>query len=292
MKKTISLILSVFMLCSFTLTGCAAETGTPDNDATEIILQIGNPNMTVNGEVKEIDEGRGTVPVIINDRTLLPVRAIVEELGGTVEWNGDTQTVTLNYGSDEVRLTIDSTASYLNGAENTLDVAPAVINERTMLPIRFIAESFKFKVDWNQAEQIVTITKAADENINTETDFNDNLVLINGGTFQLGSPAGEAERDSDETQHEVTVDDFYISKTEVTQREYQSIMGSNPSENRGDNLPVENITWYDAINYCNELSKASGLTPCYAIEGSTVTWNKNANGYRLPTEAEWEYTIS
>ena len=289
MKKTISLILSVFMLCSFTLTGCAAETGTPDNDATEIILQIGNPNMTVNGEVKEIDEGRGTVPVIINDRTLLPVRAIVEELGGTVEWNGDTQTVTLNYGSDEVRLTIDSTASYLNGAENTLDVAPAVINERTMLPIRFIAESFKFKVDWNQAEQIVTITKAADENINTETDFNDNLVLINGGTFQLGSPAGEAERDSDETQHEVTVDDFYISKTEVTQREYQSIMGSNPSENRGDNLPVENITWYDAINYCNELSKASGLTPCYAIEGSTVTWNKNANGYRLPTEAEWEY---
>ena len=66
-------------------------------------------------------------------------------------------------------------------------------------------------------------------------------------------------------------------------------MGTNPSHFRGDNLPVEQVTWYDAINYCNKLSEARGLTPVYEIDGTTVTWNRAADGYRLLTEAEWEY---
>lgn len=105
----------------------------------------------------------------------------------------------------------------------------------------------------------------------------------------MGSPANEPERSSDEIQHSVTVSSFYMAKTEVSQREYQTIMGNNPSETKGDDLPVTNITWYDAIEYCNKLSEAEGLTPCYTVSDTTVTWNKAANGYRLPTEAEWEY---
>jgi formylglycine-generating enzyme required for sulfatase activity len=115
------------------------------------------------------------------------------------------------------------------------------------------------------------------------------MVLINGGTFTMGSPANEPERESNEIQHQVTVSSFYMGKYEVTQAEYRAVMGTNPSEFKGDNLPVENVTWYEAVEYCNRLSRQEGRTPAYTINGENVTWNFNANGYRLPTEAEWEY---
>ena len=116
-----------------------------------------------------------------------------------------------------------------------------------------------------------------------------NMVCIDGGTFMMGSPSNEANRSSDEIQHQVTVSSFYMGKYEVTQKEYQEVMGTNPSNFKGDNFPVESVSWYDAVNYCNRLSQREGLTPTYTVNGKNVTWNQNANGYRLPTEAEWEY---
>ncbi|MDR2340244.1 MAG: SUMF1/EgtB/PvdO family nonheme iron enzyme [Deltaproteobacteria bacterium] len=115
------------------------------------------------------------------------------------------------------------------------------------------------------------------------------FVLIKGGTFRMGSPENEQWREKDETQHQVTVSDFLIGKHEVTQRMYREIMGNNPSNFSGDDLPVENVSWFDAIQFCNAKSIKEGLTPAYEINGDTVNWNRNANGYRLPTEAEWEY---
>lgn len=122
-----------------------------------------------------------------------------------------------------------------------------------------------------------------------ENSVGQNFVLITGGTFEMGSPETEAWRLEDEAQHTVTVSDFYMSIYEVTQAEYAEVMGDNPSSFLGEVLPVEMVSWMDAVRYCNALSEKEGLTPAYTVEGQTVTWNRAADGYRLPTEAEWEY---
>lgn len=114
--------------------------------------------MTVNGEKKNIDEN-GTVPVIENDRTLVPIRAIIEAMGGRVLWDSETSTAVLTLGKDKITLNIGSETAFFNEEKHTLDVAPKIINDRTMLPIRFIAESFKFAVDWDEKTETITITK-------------------------------------------------------------------------------------------------------------------------------------
>jgi serine/threonine protein kinase/formylglycine-generating enzyme required for sulfatase activity len=128
-----------------------------------------------------------------------------------------------------------------------------------------------------------------------------NMVFVQGGTFQMGSDAG----DNDERPvHTVTIDDFFIGKYPVTQEEWEAVMGNNPSYSKGDNLPVEVVSWYAAVEFCNKKSEKEGLQKSYTINKRrrdsnnkntfddvkwTVTCNLNANGYRLPTEAEWEY---
>ncbi|RKX77855.1 MAG: hypothetical protein DRP87_07940, partial [Spirochaetes bacterium] len=113
------------------------------------------------------------------------------------------------------------------------------------------------------------------------------FVLVEAGSFRMGSN----DSDSDEKPvHTVRITrDFYISKYEVTQRQWREVMGNNPSYFKGDELPVDNVSWYDAVEFCNPLSRKEGLEPEYNISGKDVTWNRSANGYRLPTEAEWEY---
>lgn len=116
------------------------------------------------------------------------------------------------------------------------------------------------------------------------------FVLIRGGTFQMGSPESEDWRSNDETLHRVTVAPFYLARHEVTQKAYREVTGKNPSAFSGDELPVESVTWLEAVEFCNALSLREGRTPAYTVSGggAQVAWNRTANGYRLPTEAEWE----
>ncbi len=146
--------------------------------------------------------------------------------------------------------------------------------------------------EWTVASQDTSINpneSELQEGKETMSVIEDGMLFIPEGTFSMGSPKDERQRQEDETLHGVTVSAFYIDPYEVTQKDYQEIMGENPSHSRGDALPVENVTWYDAIQYCNKLSENKGLIPVYKIEGDSVTWDRSANGYRLPTEAEWEY---
>ena len=123
----------------------------------------------------------------------------------------------------------------------------------------------------------------------TDADVDDGYLLISAGTFLMGSSRAENWRIEDEVQHEVAVSAFYVDPYETMQENYEQLMGGNPSTFVGGNLPVENISWLDAIQYANKKSEAAGLTPAYTIMNGSVSWDRSANGYRLPTEAEWEY---
>jgi formylglycine-generating enzyme required for sulfatase activity len=97
------------------------------------------------------------------------------------------------------------------------------------------------------------------------------MVAVKGGCFKMGSPETEIDRDNDEIQHTVCVDDFSIGKYEVTQAQWQAVMGDNPSEIEGNNLPVESVSYNEVQDFINELNRQTGKI------------------YRLPTEAEWEF---
>jgi formylglycine-generating enzyme required for sulfatase activity len=118
-------------------------------------------------------------------------------------------------------------------------------------------------------------------------------VRVASGRYKIGSPKTQRDHERDEFLHDVVLDRaFLIGVYEVTQEEYSRVMFSNPSENVGcSTCPVERVSWMDAITYCNKLSRLHGLSPAYTVNGASagsVQWNQNANGYRLPTEAEWE----
>jgi formylglycine-generating enzyme required for sulfatase activity len=116
----------------------------------------------------------------------------------------------------------------------------------------------------------------------TTTESQTKMVLLPGGTFMMGD-----KDEIDAPPHEVAISPFYIDTHLVTQEQYEKLMGDNPSRWKADKNPVEQMRWSDAARYCNARSESEGLEPCYDLN----TWECDfaANGYRLPTEAEWEY---
>ena len=208
-------------------------------------------------------------------------------------------------------------------AEGSKERTCTVCGYKATEVIAKLDHTHKFSDEWSTDEEhhwhaatCEHTTEVSEKSEHTYTNgvcicgFIDGFVLIPAGTFQMGSNAGY---DDNKPVHEVTITkDFYMGKYEVTQAEYEkycSYGSSSPSSTYGDgeNYPAYYVSWYDALVYCNKRSMAEGLTPCYSISNSTdpddwgtvptssdSTWNAvecnwNANGYRLPTEAEWEY---
>lgn len=108
------------------------------------------------------------------------------------------------------------------------------------------------------------------------------MVLVSGGKFVMGD-----KDEVDAPPHEVSVSPFFMDRNLVTQEQFQKLMGTNPSRWKGDNNPVEQLRWSDAIKFCNKRSETEGLQPAYDLK--TLKCNFDASGYRLPTEAEWEF---
>ena len=126
------------------------------------------------------------------------------------------------------------------------------------------------------------------------------FVEIPAGSFMMGAlPNDGHAQDSEKPRHKVTLTQgVWMSKYPCTQELYEKVMGKNPSYYKGNDRPVERVSWCDAVLFCHRLSALEGLEPCYELPepfrndddwSKKVRWNKSANGYRLPTEAEWEY---
>ena len=175
-NKLLMILLAIICSIYVSLSVSAAD------DADVVVsLQINNPMMEVNGIETEIDVGRGTKPIVIDGRTLVPIRAIIEAFDGIVDWDGATQTVKLTMANDVIILVINNKTAYQNNTAHTLDVAPIVINGRTMLPIRFIAENFNLGVAWEGDTKTVTI-------IRNSFDTQEYNYLMNVVPDYFGSP--------------------------------------------------------------------------------------------------------
>jgi len=129
--------------------------------STVLMLQIGSPYISVNGISKKIDT-EGSKPIIQNNRTLLPVRTLIESLGGTIQWNPKTRQVSIELNGNSIILTIGKSTAVVNGIKTPIDpknprVTPEIINGRTYLPLRFIAENLGIVVNWDSATKTISL---------------------------------------------------------------------------------------------------------------------------------------
>jgi formylglycine-generating enzyme required for sulfatase activity len=212
------------------------------------------------------------------------------------------------------------TGAWFRFRVNTINVETAQRQVFTSKNINGSDAQVVFLLTGQRVGQTAPVTPApAAQRPVTPTPAPEGFVRIQGGSFIMGSPASEVYRLDHEVQHRVTVSGFYMGKHEVTVGEFRQFVNAtgykttaetsgggyiwigsvwetkadanwkNPYFSQQDNQPVVVVSWNDAVRYCNWRSEQEWLTPAYTINGDTVNWNRSANGYRLPTEAEWEY---
>ena len=144
----------------------------------------------------------------------------------------------------------------------------------------------------NRNEKIANLKSMHEQTLKLQSVESFHMVQISAGTFMMGASERDTEARVDaRPRHKVTLTkDFWMGKYPVTQELWESVMGANPSRFKGSNRPVEQVSWFSVVEFCNKLSELEGLEPVYTVNGRNVTCNWSAKGYRLPTEAEWEYS--
>lgn len=169
-----------------------------------------------------------------------------------------------------------------------------VDEHRLILEINDGSGTWQLPIEREQAKQLGQQLQDATINATGSSDdlrtfMEHSMVKMPKGVLWMGAmPESELTSDS-MPRHRVDVSAFELSAIPVTQGLWRHLMGDNPSEDVGSKKPVHQINWWDAIRFCNTFSEALGLQPVYTVDGGVVTWNREANGIRLPTEAEWEY---
>ena len=235
----------------------------------------------------------GTYAVFPRTKTLEQVQAEYKN-----QFSGDT--------ADEYIISIgrgDNPLLALSGAARRLGTDrffnAAIINVESGIQVKGDYVEYKAIEEGTEAIRKLAGLLTGVTTTTTTTSVSANFVRVEGGTFQMGTASGG--NDNERPVRQVTLKSFSMSKYPVTQKEWYEIMGTTIQQQRdmadrtwsmrgeGDNNPMYYVSWHEAIEYCNRRSQREGLTPVYSGSGNNITCNWNANGYRLPTEAEWEY---
>jgi formylglycine-generating enzyme required for sulfatase activity len=158
-----------------------------------------------------------------------------------------------------------------------------------MYDLKFSRKGYSFNKSSLSVDMVgESITAESVDALPVDSEYTDQMVIfkrISAGTFMIGSQKGESD---EKPLKNVTISGFWMSSCEISQKVYNAIMNHNPSSFKDDDtLPVEMVNWTDAATFCNTMSKKAGLQPCY----DEISWacDFTKDGYRLPTEAEWEY---
>ena len=248
MKKTAKIL-----LCMLIVLMAVSQVPFSYASASDVVVSftIDNTEMYVNGVKNDIDAGRDTKPLIIDGRTLVPIRAVIEAFGGKVSWDDASKTAMLSMDDDVIALTVGSPYAKLNGKTHTLDVSPRIINGRTMLPIRFVAEGFNLAVAWDDSTKTVYV-------IQNTFDDNDYKTLMEMLPDYSGKPYATINRNKPFFKSYEIIDasfEFYGELDEFGRCDVafssraRDIM---PTEKRGSISSVTPTGWinksYDVVN--------------------------------------------
>lgn len=217
MKKIINnkimFLLSVFFLITIfifisNLSFADKNKSIEEDIIRRIKLEINSPYMDIDGMKKEIDPGRGTKSIIEDGRTLIPIRALVDSLGGEINWDEERRIVEINKGNTNILLWLDRNYIYVNGEKSDIDVSPKIINSRTFTPLRVVGEALGMNVEWTGKLVVITSKKSeskvyeinpsewgiyTDRTHSEETTLNINKAIeyaISNGYTQIKLPSG------------------------------------------------------------------------------------------------------
>jgi len=312
---------------------------TPTNDGFEVNeVTLANPSLTMQVPEYAASTASTLTSAQLTDRTFWTTETTItgkESLTSYYVWARSKKNDNYDSGTPVKTASAIPTLGpkvrfvyYDEENEETVELSPITLTNKTtaltlaMLDDQLRAPRLGYELDWFYEDPQLTrpydlglavdrsktlYVKWVKKSVKTSMGVSGkDMVWVNGGTFQMGTSGNNAT----EIQHRVTVSGFWMGKYEVTQTKWMQIMDYNPSYNKNvlsgsgedeNKLPVEMVTWYDAVEFCNKLTdQEEGLqrvytitnrTPAsgYPITNATVTADFTKNGYRLPTEAEWEY---
>ena len=274
MKKFISIILSLVLLLS----------------SIQVVFANNDITVKIDGQQIAFD----VPPQLINGRTMVPLRAIFESLGATVEWNNNTQTVTSARGNTIISLTIDNTTMYVNGVAKPLDTPACLISGRTLVPVRAISEAFGCDVQWDGTNNSVIITSSISKKSNANLANDGHFVFANGWVYYC-KDSKIYKMKTDGTNKQIIYNDYATSLNLVNDWLYfVSKNKINKIKTDGTEMTVlTSINWvYDCmvvdgnkIYYVDEscvLSKAN-------LDGSNITRIGYVTTLFFQVEGDWIY---